>query len=189
MKLMTTATAALFALALPALAEGTFPPQHWASNSGIVDVQPNGSVWENENAVDALRIQEAFNRWGIFYDEGRSDLIPSLFTEDGKVVSTLGSAEPIAENQGYEAIAAYVDRSLESQLDQRRHAMSDFLIDELTETTAKATAYGTVIKAADGISVGALVIYTGDLVKGEDGVWKFQTLTIGIDDYAGNLAN
>ena len=189
MKQMTTAAAALLALTLPALAEGTFPPQHWASASGIVEVQPNGGAWENASAVDALRVQEAFNRWAIFYDEGRTDLLPSLFTEDGKVISVLGSADPIAENQGYEAIAAYVDGSLEAQLDQRRHAMSNFLIDELTETTAKATAYGTVIKAADGLSVGALVLYTGDLVKGEDGVWKFQTLTIGIDDYAGNLAN
>lgn len=184
-------TAAVLAttMAMPALAEGTFPPQHWASDAGIVAVEPNTTVIESGQVADVLNIQQAFTRWGVYYDEGRSDLLPSLFTEDGMTVTMLGSAEPIATNEGHAAIAEYIDSSLAGQLDQRRHVLTNFLIDEMTDTTAKATAYGTVIKAADGLSVGAMVYYAGELEKGEDGVWKFAKLTIGIDDYAGNLSN
>ncbi|MEC7762329.1 MAG: nuclear transport factor 2 family protein [Pseudomonadota bacterium] len=187
-RILTTATLAA-TLALPALAEGTFPPQHWASNAGIVAVEPNTTVIGAEQVADVLNIQQAFSRWGVYYDEGRSDLVPTLFTETGKTLTYLGSGDTIATNEGHEAIATYIDSSLAGQLDQRRHVLTNFLIDELTETTASATAYGTVIKAADGLSVGAMVYYAGELEKGEDGVWKFATLEIGIDDYAGNLSN
>ncbi|WP_292021688.1 nuclear transport factor 2 family protein [Maritimibacter sp. UBA3975] len=187
-RILTTAALAV-TLAAPALAQGTFPTQHWATNTGIANIQPNSTVIEEGQVADVMNIQQAFSRWGVYYDEGSSDLIPSLFTVDATTVTYLGTDESIADNEGHEAIATYIDSSLEGQLDQRRHVLTNFLIDELTEDTAKAMAYGTVIKAADGLSLGAMVFYSGELEKGDDGVWKFSKLTIGIDDYAGNLSN
>jgi hypothetical protein len=39
--------------------------------------------------------------------------------------------------------------------------------------------------ANDGLSLGATVIYSADLHKGSDGVWRFSRLVIGMDGYAG----
>lgn len=183
---LTAAVTALAASTTP-LAAQTFPPQHWATISGLVEVHPNGQPWENTDPVDLMRIHEAFARWSLFYDEGRADLLPSLFTGEAEMIVTLGSAEPIASFTGPQAMGDYVMSTLADQKDQRRHAMSNVLIDEITDNTAKALAYGTVIQAADGLSVGALVFYSGDLEKGDDGIWRFSRFVIGIDDYAGNL--
>ena len=38
--------------------------------------------------------------------------------------------------------------------------------------------------AADGLSLGATVIYSAELRKEEDGVWRFSKFVIGMDDYA-----
>lgn len=182
------ATAVLAAgFALPALAE-TFPAQHWASQGGIVDIHPNGAnVWSTEQLVDIKLIEEAFGRWALFYDEGRSDLLPSLLTEDVVVNVRLGDPEPMGVFEGVPAVAKYNDDTLAVQLDQRRHLMTNILVDSLDGTTATATAFGLVMQMADGLKLGAMVFYTSDLVKGEDGVWRFARLDINIDDYAGNL--
>ncbi|SPJ26047.1 nuclear transport factor 2 family protein [Palleronia abyssalis] len=170
------------------IAAQTFPPQHWAGESGLLSLGENGQVdLSAADPMDILRIEEAFIRWGLYYDEGRSDLLPSLFTESGEMVATLGSAEPIATFTGPEEIGGYVDATLEQQGDQRRHSITNFLVQEISESEASAMAYGIVMVAADGLSVGSSVVYTGDLTKGDDGVWKFERLTIAIDDYAGNL--
>ncbi|MCE0504077.1 MULTISPECIES: nuclear transport factor 2 family protein [unclassified Roseivivax] len=171
----------------PALAE-TFPPQHWASAGGLVSLEPHGAADLSAlEAGDLRQIEEAFIRWGLYYDEGRSDLLSSLFAEEGSLVATLGSAEPIASFTGPEAIAEYVDATLGQQGDQRRHSITNFIVEEASEDSAHALAYGIVLVAADGLSVGSSVLYDGELEKNGQGVWTFSKLTIAIDDYAGNL--
>ena len=69
----------------PAPASGettTFPPQHWASKVGWVDLKPNGVALESSNVLDRLLIQEAFYRWGIAWDEARLEVVRSLFTKE-----------------------------------------------------------------------------------------------------------
>ncbi len=57
------------------------------------------------------------------------------------------------------------------------------VIEELTPETAKALAYGVVTVAADGLTIGATVIYTTELRKEADGAWRFSRFVIGMDDY------
>lgn len=188
MKSFALAALAAACLAAPAAAQ-TFPPQHWLSDNSLIDVQPNGqNDWTAEQVAEIQAIEEVYYRWAIYYDEGRQDLLNSILTEDVEVTVLLGGTEPIGVFTGIEAVAGYNNTSLEAQLDQRRHMMTNVLVDSLTENTATATAFGLVIGAKDGLSLGALVVYPAELVKGEDGVWRFSRLTIAIDDYAGNLA-
>lgn len=181
------AALAAVCLAVPAAAQ-TFPPQHWLSDAGVIEVQPNGQHdWTADKLGDIRAIEEAFYRWAYFYDEGRSDLLPSLLTDDVEVVVLLGSAEPLGTFNGIPAVAEYNDSTMDTQLDQRRHLISNVLVDSLDDTSASANAFGLVIAAADGLSLGAMVVYDADLTRGDDGIWRFARLVIAIDDYAGNL--
>lgn len=187
--LTAAALAALLAAPLTPAAAQSFPPQHWASAGGVLDVQPNGqNAWTADQVAAIQAIEEVFYRWAIFYDEGRQDLLPSILTEDVVVTVLLGGTEPIGTFTGIEAVAEYNNSSLTGQLDQRRHMMTNVLVDSLTDTTATATAFGLIVAAKDGLSLGALVVYPAELTRGDDGVWRFSRLTIAIDDYAGNLA-
>ena len=40
--------------------------------------------------------------------------------------------------------------------------------------------------AADGLTLGASVLYVADLVREADGCWRFSYFYIGMDDYAGD---
>lgn len=164
--------------------EATFPPQHWASKLRWVDLQPNGIAVESSSVLDRMLIQEAFSRWGIAWDEARLEVVRSLFTKDGELVITRGSDKPISRHVGPDVIAKYVGDAAKVQADQRRHAMTNVVIDRLSANEATTIAYGIVTIAANGLSLGATVIYSGELRKDADGVWRFSRLVIGMDDYA-----
>jgi uncharacterized protein (TIGR02246 family) len=163
--------------------QGTSPPQHWASKLGLVDLQVHGVALESNSVLDRLLIQEAFYRWGMAWDEARLEVVRSLFTKDGELVITRGSAQPLSRHVGRDAIAQYVDAAAQIQSDQRRHAMTNVVIDRLTASEATALAYGIVTIAANGLSLGATVIYNAELRKEADGVWRFLKFVIGMDDY------
>lgn len=164
--------------------QATSPPQHWASKVGLVDLQINGVAVESASVLDRLLIQEAFHRWGIAWDEARLEVVRSLFTKDGELIITRGSSKPISRHLGPDVIAKYVDSASKVQADQRRHAMSNVVIDRLTANEATAIAYGIVTIAANGLSLGATVIYSAELRKDSGGVWRFLKFVIGMDDYA-----
>jgi SnoaL-like domain len=163
--------------------QATSPPQHWASKVGLVDLQINGVAVESSSVLDRLLIQEAFYRWGIAWDEARLEVVRSLFTNDGELIITRGSDKPISRHAGPDVIAQYVADASKVQADQRRHAMTNVVIDRLSTNEATCIAYGIVTIAANGLSVGATVIYSAQLRKGSDGVWRFLKFVIGMDDY------
>jgi hypothetical protein len=65
--------------------------------------------------------------------------------------------------------------------------MGNVLVDELdlTAGTATALAFSIVSRAADGLTLGASVIYTARLRREDDGCWRFAYFFIGMDTYAG----
>lgn len=166
----------------------SFPPQNWASKVGLVQLQPNGKADTTSNILDRLLIQEAFYRWGIAWDEARLEVVRSLFTKDGELIITLGNDKPITRHVGPEAIIKYVEGASKIQADQRRHAMTNIVIDRMTTNEAKTIAYGIVTIAKDGLSLGATVIYSAELRKEADEVWRFSKFVIGMDEYAGRSA-
>ena len=66
--------------------------------------------------------------------------------------------------------------------------MTNIVIDRLSANEATTIAYGIVTIAADGLSLGATVIYSAELRKEADGVWRFSKFVIGMDEYAGRTA-
>ena len=177
-------TAALLA-ALPATSSAA-PEQSWAHKSGLVVLQHNGVRHVGDTAKERLLIMEAFARWGIAYDEGQAAVIASLFTEDARYSVTEGSAVPLVSLRGRDSIVESVMKVLRIQNDQRRHAMSNVVIERMDRTSATALAYGIVTIAHDDkLTLGASVIYTADLERGNDGVWRFSRFVIGMDKYVG----
>jgi hypothetical protein len=162
----------------------TAPRQSWASKDGLVRLRP-ASPGREDQTLDRLMIHETFARWGLAWDESQVDVVKSLFTPQAIYQVTQGKITPFYEDVGPEAIAARVVYGLEQQQDQRRHVISNVIIEELSVDRASAMAYGLVTVAADGLTLGATVIYAADLEKGPDGVWRFSRFVIGMDHYAG----
>jgi hypothetical protein len=163
-----------------------FPPRFWASLGGRIDLKPLGAVPQTlEQVLDRMLIMEAFARFGIAHDENRVDVIMSCFTDDIVLEGSNGSAEPTNVMRGREAVQKRLEGNVGILYGQRRHCMSNIILESLTETEATAIAYGMVPRAADGFVIQASVLYDADLRKEADGFWRFSRFFIGCDDYAG----
>lgn len=176
---------AAMSLATPVLADtpADQPRQGWAHKDGVVNLQPNRRGNPNE-AIDRLMIQEAFSRWGIGFDEGRADVIASIFEDDGVLDSLEGNGTPTLTVKGAREIGAAMVRFQQKQADQRRHSMTNVVVESLSADRAVALAYGIVTVAKNGqLTLGSSVIYRGELKKGRDGIWRFSHFVIGMDIY------
>lgn len=166
--------------------DDTFPPKFWASTQGLIDLQPLGAVpFRPDQVVDRLMIEDVFKRFGVAHDENRVDVIASLLTDDVSFEFSTGSATPELTIKGREAVHAQLEPRVPLLYGQRRHCITNIVIDRLTDSEATAVAYGVVPRAADGFIIQASVIYRGDLRKEADGFWRLSRFFIGVDDYAG----
>jgi hypothetical protein len=175
--------------ATPTIAAGaalpTEPRQAWASRDDAIALRSPSVVQTTFDPMSYLLIQETFARFGIAHDEVQETVLNALFTDGAELNVAKGKGAPFQVVKGREAIIANFLSVLSQQQDQRRHLMTNVVIQALTETAASALAYGAVIIAANGLTIGASVIYSADLRRGPDGHWRFSRLYIGMDDYAG----
>ena len=167
----------------------TLPPQAWAHRQGKVKMHPLvASDWSPAALAARAQIAEAFNRFGTAHDEAQVDVVVSCFTEDTVFEVAQGQAEPFARFTGRTEVFDRLTRIIREQSDQRRHVMGNVLVEDLdlAAGTSTAIAYSVVTVAANGLSVGASVIYTAQLRREDDGCWRFSYFFIGMDSYAGD---
>lgn len=165
----------------------TQPRQAWAHRDKKIDLRPlEAADWSPEAVAARMQISEAFSRFGVAHDEARTDVVGSCFTQDAVFEVAQGQGAAFVHYEGRETIIARLTGIIAEQGDQRRHAMTNVLVESLTSDTASAIAYGVVPVAADGLTLGATVLYVADLKKEADGVWRFSYFYIGMDNYAGD---
>lgn len=158
------------------------PVQAWATTLGLAAMPPRAPV---DSSAHRLAIAEVFARYGIAHDEGDAAAMSDLFTETA--VLEVSMAGPVFQRvAGRVAIVANFATVFAQQTDQRRHAISNICLDAATGGTARAAAYGLVSAAIDrDLRLAASCIYTADLLLGQDGLWRFARLWIGLDLYTG----
>lgn len=143
--------------------------------------------WSPPALAARAQIAEAFYRFGIGHDECRADVAASCFTEDVVYEVARGAAEPFTSFSGRATVEGRLTAIFDEMSDQRRHVISNVLVEslDLDTGTAEALAFGVVTVAADGLSIGASVIYSASLRRDLDGCWRFSYFFIGMDDFAG----
>ena len=165
----------------------TQPRQAWAHRDKKIDMRPlEAADWSPSAIAARMQIQEAFARFGTGHDEARTDVVGSCFTQDAVFEVAEGQAEPFVHYQGREMIVGKLTGIIAEQSDQRRHCITNVLVENLSPDTAHAIAYGIVPVAANGITLGATVLYVADLRREADGGWRFCYFYIGMDSYAGD---
>jgi hypothetical protein len=156
------------------------PEQAWAHKYSRIDLGPHRRI-DAASVATRLEIQDLFSRWGVAHDEGRTDVIGSLFTLDGQIEVVEGPATR-AKFQGRDTIIAEIGRVFNFQADQRRHCVTNVLIDNLTSLSADCIAY--CVCTVNGLDMAASVIYSAK-VRLDGDTWRFGHLMIGLDSYAG----
>lgn len=135
-----------------------------------------------QELADRLEILELFPRYAHTYDEGRLDRLGELFTEDAtfEIHGSIGAMPAVME--GRQGIVEHMSaRYRETRPAQRRHIITNVVIEELTADTARIAAYlllGTT--SADQLSLPVTGRYTDDLRK-VDGRWRIHRQVLRLD--------
>lgn len=119
--------------------------------------------------------------WG--YDEGDVDLIAASFAGDARMSMRIGDrgGDLVGSWEGREAIRALHADSLAAQSDQRRHVVSNLVVESETGDAASVVSYLTLVAVAGGK---AAVLSTGwyrdQLVRTSDG-WLIRDRYLYLD--------
>lgn len=166
----------------------TAPRPFWGTRDGLVDVGPVRPVHAigETRVLTQLQIEEAFARFGLAHDENRIHALMSVFTADARIEFGSGSGAAVLTFRGVDEIRREFSRRLPTRRGQKRHCITNVVVEQFGGDTAVAIAYGIVTRAASAVRVQSSVLYRAEMRRCADGFWRFELLFIGVDDYAGD---
>ena len=156
------------------------PRPAWGSKDGFCSVggpQPcdAGAI------IDRVLIAETVYRYAWAFDEHDRHLLAACFWPDGRFVGSFMGTEDVGPFEGRDAIVDWLGGAMDLQLHQRRHHVTNLVVDALTSTTATAGAFLHMTAVVDqeilAITAG---FYRVAMEKDRD-VWRIREMFAGFD--------
>lgn len=116
------------------------PVPAWAHAAGIVELGP-AEAWAGIPASLVAEAQQAINRYGWAFDERRGDVLREVFTDDAVWEASVMNETPVGPFEGRDAVLEWLSRFWTVQRDQRRHAFSNFIVEEFDGDEMTAYCY------------------------------------------------
>lgn len=126
--------------------------------------------------TDRQEILDLVARWAYHVDTFQADPLMELWVTDDPVFDESGIG--LGNNTGLANIKRYFEQDLFARMDTMAHIFSSHLLEELTDTTARAVS--TVMVEGDvkgGGTVHAIVHYR-DVCERTTTGWKFRSRTV-----------
>jgi hypothetical protein len=164
-------------------AEPLRPAPAWASEAGIVAMQPSAGAASAGPAGDRLLIAERIARYGWAFDERDRAGVADCFTADGVWEGQVMGIEPIGPFEGRTAVVEFLTSFWDEQDDQRRHVFANVVVDQLLGDGATAHAYVILLRSSEA-SMTPLTAgpFRFELARDAgDGVWRIARLLAGFD--------
>lgn len=128
---------------------------------------------------DRELIRETASRYANAYDERRLDLLEAVFTNDA-VMTLYVAGERINVTRGRADIVTSLDQTMQSQTDQRRHVISNALIEHYSSEVSLLTSCVTIISAEVEATVVSSGFYTFAMQL-HSGIWQIKDLSVCLD--------
>lgn len=126
-------------------------------------------------------IESLMGRYTHAYDLDRMGEMKALFTEDAVMTMQIADGDLIGPFEGGDAIVSMMTDAHDGQDDVRRHVISNLVLEDLTDRSARAVSYLTLLSIADGkVSLLSTGRYEDELVN-DNGQWLFSKRHIALD--------
>lgn len=154
------------------------PQPAWATRTGLVRVASRPP----DGLGAAQAIQDRLHRYCWGFDERQHDVLADTFTADAVWVGDVMGETTVGPHRGRDTVLSWISAFWDHQRDQRRHVVTNFLVEELGETTATAMAYLLLLGSSNSSSgLEAAGIYRLEYRLEQDGAWRISRLTAGFD--------
>jgi hypothetical protein len=124
--------------------------------------------------ADRCAIEEVVSRFGYTYDERRLEVLKEILTDDAVLAYSL-SGSPVVEIDGRAEVITWLSDIMQRQSDQRRHNLSNIVIDFVGCDRATVQAYLCLYAVSDQARLITTGFYRFDLIK-RSGSWKVSYL-------------
>jgi len=131
--------------------------------------------------ADRGAIENVLGSWALGYDQRNPDRMARCFTEDATMTLDIGGAETMGPYVGHAEVMKHFTDHHDIQTDQRRHVISNVVIDAETDTQATVFSNLTLIVVEHGTAeVRATGIYRDQFVFTGD-CWKIRERLLTLD--------
>jgi hypothetical protein len=160
---------------------GHQPEPGWGHRSGALRLSADISPVPEELLAERPLLAELMYRYGWSFDERQADLLLSCFAQDARWEARIMGATIIGPFEGREAIMDFMTGFWPAQTDQRRHMVTNVLIEDQSPTDATIFSYHLLMSAAGGrVEPVTAGFYKVQATKTEAG-WKMKSLLAGYD--------
>jgi ketosteroid isomerase-like protein len=164
------------------MTEALNPRPSWASADRIITLQGPDRAARPDQASGKVLAAETLYRFGFAYDEQDAAALADCFTPDATLTATTAGTRSFGTHTGREAVLGWLTAYWGKTRDQRRHIITNPMVDDLTTTSATVTAMLLVTAAEDGalrpVTAG---VYRAVVRKNADQAWRISQFTLGFD--------
>ena len=146
-----------------------------------------GEGWRTgPSGLDVNAVAEPLFEWALAFDEENEAMMRDAFTEDARFVFYLSTSDDPLVFEGREAVMDLFLGAIADQTptEQRRHVVSNVLVDRTGKRTATVTSYLTLLIAPDPSTspeLRATGVYTDTVVRERDGQWRIRERVLRLD--------
>jgi hypothetical protein len=153
----------------------------WGHIDEVIHLNHDQTLVSKELLADRILIAERMHRYGWAFDERQEEALSECFTESATWQANIMGTSTIGPFNGKSEIINFMKGFWPNQLDQRRHNITNVIVESQSEKAASVMAYLVLMSAsAQGLKPVTTGFYKVEMVK-SDGTWKIQTLLVGFD--------
>jgi ketosteroid isomerase-like protein len=158
------------------------PRPSWATTDGIITLQGPDRAARPDQASDKVLAAETLYRFGFAYDEQDAGALADCFTEDATLTATTAGTHSFGTYTGRAAVIRWLTAYWGKTRDQRRHIVTNPMVDDLTATGATVTAM-LLVTAAENRAFRPVTagVYRVTVRKDPDQAWRISHFTLGFD--------
>ena len=153
------------------------PVPAWSHSTGLIDVRPRTGADLDVRGHLADRLSRYC--WG--FDERRLDVLEDCFTDDAIWVGEVMGETRVGPHVGRTAVLSWLAGFWPHQRDQRRHVITNLIVEQITPGSATCLAYLLLVGSARAaVALEAAGLYRVEY-RLEDHVWRISRLAAGFD--------
>ena len=153
----------------------------WGHIDEVIHLNQDQTLVSKEMLADRVLIAERMHRYGWAFDERQEEALGECFTESAIWQANIMGTSTIGPFNGKSEIMNFMKGFWPNQLDQRRHNITNVIVESQSEKAVSIMAYLVLMSASEkGLKPVTTGFYKVEMLKLDD-IWKIQNLLVGFD--------
>ncbi|MCE0764100.1 nuclear transport factor 2 family protein [Pseudonocardia kujensis] len=159
------------------------PAPAWVRSAGRVATTGPQAVDTPETAAARQAATDTLHRFAWAFDEHDRESLTACFTEDAVWTATIGGHRDLGTSKGRETVLGWLTAGWPGQTDQRRHIVTNAVVDDLDPANSATVTAMILVTAAENGTFRAVTagVYRARMRRERDGAWRVARFDASFD--------